>query len=70
MWDVSEDAAKPEQIVEGFFVDSRAEHLRQHDRASHADAEIHGQLMGYHQGEIRPTLRHFISIQARSRDRE
>nr|WP_165225305.1 MFS transporter [Allorhizobium pseudoryzae] len=70
MWGVSEHAAKPEQIVEWFFVDSWAEHLRQHDRASHADAEIHGQLMGYHQGENRPTVRHFISIPARSRDRK
>ncbi len=65
---MSEDAAKPGQIVEWFFVESWAEHLRQHERASHADAEIHGQLIGYHQGEERPTVRHLIAIPVRTRD--
>ena len=67
LWGVSDDAAKPGQIVEWFFVESWAEHLRQHERASHADAEIHGQLIGYHQGEVRPTVRHLIAIPARTR---
>jgi quinol monooxygenase YgiN len=66
LWGVSEDAAQPEQIVEWFFVESWAEHLRQHERASHADAEIHGQLIGYHQREERPTVRHLIAIPART----
>ncbi len=62
LWGVSEDAAKPGQIIEWFFVESWAEHLRQHERASHADAEIHGQLTGYHRGDDRPTVRHLIAI--------
>ncbi len=65
LWGVSEDAAKPEQIIEWFFVESWAEHLRQHERASHADAEIHGQLIRYHQGEERPTVRHLIAHSVR-----
>jgi MFS family permease len=39
-WGMSEDAADPERVVEWFFVESWAEHLRQHRRASQADAEI------------------------------
>jgi MFS family permease/quinol monooxygenase YgiN len=70
LWGVTEDAARPEQIVEWFFVESWAEHLRQHERASHADAEIHGRLIGYHQGEERPMVRHLISVSAQAQDRK
>ncbi|SMD13791.1 MFS transporter [Rhizobium sp. RU36D] len=67
LWGVSEDAAKPGQIVEWFLVESWAEHLRQHERASHADAEVHGQLIGFHQGHERPLVRHLIALPGQSR---
>jgi MFS family permease len=65
LWGVSEDAAKPGQIIEWFFVESWSEHLRQHERASHPDAEMHGRLTGYHRGEERPVVRHLIALRAR-----
>jgi MFS family permease len=42
-WGVSEDAADPERLVEWFFVESWAEHLRQHHRVSKADADLQGE---------------------------
>ena len=61
-WSVSEDAAAPETIVEWFMVESWAEHLRQHRRVSHADAEVQAELIAFHKGDTPPTARHFIGI--------
>ena len=39
-WGVVEHTGDAERVVEWFFVESWAEHLRQHHRVSHADADL------------------------------
>lgn len=61
-WGISEDAADPERIVEWFFVESWAEHLRQHKRISKADADIQAEARRFHQGMEPPLVQHFLAI--------
>jgi MFS family permease len=61
-WGVSEDAADPEHLVEWFFVESWAEHLRQHKRVSKADADIQAEARRFHQGIESPLVQHFLAI--------
>ena len=63
-WGVTEDVADPERIVEWFMVESWAEHLRQHRRVSHADADLQGEVLRFHIGPDRPVVRHFLSMSA------
>lgn len=60
-WGVSEDAADSERYLEWFFVESWAEHLRQHRRVSHADADVQGELLAFHRGEQPPAVQHFLA---------
>ena len=64
-WGVSEDAADPEHIVEWFFVESWAEHLRQHRRVSKADADIQAETRRFHQGDDPPAVQHFLALAPR-----
>ncbi|MFG1464163.1 MFS transporter [Xanthobacter sp. DSM 24535] len=66
-WGVTEDAADPELIVEWFLVDSWAEHLRQHRRASHSDADIQEEVRKFHLLEQGPVVRHFLAVEPRHR---
>jgi MFS family permease len=61
-WGVSEDAADPEHIAEWFFVESWAEHLRQHKRVSKADADLQAGVRHFHQGQEPPSVRHFLGL--------
>lgn len=61
-WGVSEDSADPERLMEWFMVESWAEHLRQHRRVSHADADVQAELIAFHKGDTPPAARHFIGI--------
>lgn len=61
-WGVTEDAADPTLIVEWFFVESWAEHMRQHKRVSHTDADVQSQLLKHHTGKEKPVVRHFIGL--------
>ncbi|WP_207461322.1 MFS transporter [Azospirillum sp. SYSU D00513] len=65
-WGVSEDAADPERLVEWFFVESWAEHLRQHRRASKADADVQTEARRLHQGAEPPLVQHFLALDTRS----
>jgi MFS family permease len=67
-WGVSEDAADPEHIVEWFFVESWAEHLRQHKRVSKADADIQAETRRFHQGTEPPLVQHFLAVGRSGRD--
>jgi MFS family permease len=67
-WGVSEDAADPEHIVEWFFVESWAEHLRQHKRVSKADADIQAETRRFHQGTEPPLVQHFLAVGRSKRD--
>ena len=61
-WGVTEDAADPASIVEWFMVESWAEHMRQHHRASHADADVHAAVRQFHRGDQPPEVRHLLSV--------
>jgi MFS family permease len=64
-WGVSEDAVDPERMVEWFFVESWAEHLRQHRRVSQADAVIQLEARRFHQGSQEPTVQHLLALNPR-----
>jgi MFS family permease len=64
-WGASEDAADPERIVEWFFVESWAEHLRQHRRVSKTDADIQAEARRFHQGPDDPVVEHFLALEPR-----
>jgi MFS family permease len=64
-WGVSEDAADPERLVEWFFVESWAEHLRQHRRVSKADADIQAETRRFHQDPDGPVVQHFLALEPR-----
>jgi hypothetical protein len=64
-WGVSEDAADPERVVEWFFVESWAEHLRQHKRVSKADADIQAETRRFHQDPDGPVVQHFLALEPR-----
>ncbi|MBS7540920.1 MFS transporter [Ancylobacter lacus] len=66
-WGVDEDAAEPEIIVEWFMVESWAEHLRQHRRVSHADADVQQAVRRFHLLEEGPKVRHLLAIPPGSR---
>lgn len=61
-WGVSEDAAAPDCLLEWFLVESWHEHLRQHRRATRADADIQQDVVRYHRGPEPPQVRHFLAI--------
>lgn len=61
-WGVSEDAADPEVLVEWFLVESWAEHLRQHRRVSHADADVQAAARAFDRTEGGPRVRHLPAV--------
>jgi MFS family permease len=61
-WGITEDAADPERMVEWFMVESWAEHLRQHRRVSHADADLQGSVLRFHIGPEAPVVRHCLGL--------
>lgn len=61
-WGITEDASDPEKIVEWFMVESWAEHLRQHHRVSHADADVQRDTVQFHVGPQPPVVRHFLTL--------
>jgi len=62
-WGMAEDAADPERVVEWFFVESWAEHLRQHRRVSKTDADTQAEVRRFHQGPGDPGVAHFLSVE-------
>ncbi|QTL02658.1 MFS transporter [Aquabacter sp. L1I39] len=61
-WGLTEDAADPDVLVEWFLVDSWAEHLRQHRRVSHADADVQQAARAFDRSEGGPKVRHLLTI--------
>ena len=61
-WGLQEHTSEPERIMEWFLVESWAEHLRQHHRVSHADADLQGEVLRYHQGPQPPAVHHFLAL--------
>ena len=61
-WGVVEHTNDPERVVEWFFVESWAEHLRQHHRVSHADADLQAETLRFHIGPDKPEVHHFLAL--------
>ncbi|SEO90082.1 Predicted arabinose efflux permease, MFS family [Luteibacter sp. UNC138MFCol5.1] len=65
-WGVTQDSGNPERIVEWFMVESWAEHLRQHERFSHAGADLQTEALAFHRGSSPPSVTHLIGVHARA----
>ncbi|WP_028239805.1 MFS transporter [Stutzerimonas azotifigens] len=61
-WGIAEDAADPQLMLEWFQVESWAEHLRQHNRVSRADADVQNEVLRFHRGPEGPVVRHFLAF--------
>jgi quinol monooxygenase YgiN len=59
-WGLFEDVAEPGRYVENFIVESWAEHLRQHERATVADREAEERVRAFHVDEQPPAAAHFL----------
>ena len=57
-WGIYRDTEHPDLYVETFIVSSWAEHLRQHERFTHADRALEERITGYTLKE--PKVRHLI----------
>jgi hypothetical protein len=53
--------AEPVHFVESFIVESWAEHLRQHARATEADREKEERALAFHLSAGRPVTTHLIA---------
>ena len=60
-WGVYQDAADPSVWIEWFFLPSWAEHLRQHERATKHDQDIHARARTFHRGAEPPEVSHFLA---------
>jgi MFS family permease len=58
-WAIYEDAERPGRMLETFYLESWAEHLRQHERVTKADQALQQSIRELTQDE--PTVTHFIS---------
>ncbi|MDB5848630.1 MAG: transporter [Rhodoferax sp.] len=61
-WGVSEHTAQPGLVLEWFMVESWAEHLRQHQRVSKADADMQGEVLRFHAGPDKPVVHHYLAL--------
>ena len=61
-WGVAEHTGDPERVIEWFMVESWAEHLRQHQRVSRADADQQAEAVRFHVGPERPVVNHFLAL--------
>jgi predicted MFS family arabinose efflux permease/quinol monooxygenase YgiN len=68
-WGLFRDVADPDRFVETYVVDSWAEHLRQHERFTQADADVRDLVTSFHTGQEPPTVSHFIHPDAALRQR-
>jgi MFS family permease len=59
-WGVYEDVASPGRFVETFFLDSWIDHLRQHDRVTHADREQQELVNRFQVGDP-PQVTHLVA---------
>jgi predicted MFS family arabinose efflux permease len=64
-WGLFMDAADPRLYTEVFLVKSWIEHLRQHERVTHADQDVETQARAFHIGEEPPVITHLIAARVR-----
>ncbi len=60
-WGLFHDPAEPGRFVETFLVESWAEHMRQHRRATEADREIEERVSAFHIGGEPPIVNHLVA---------
>ncbi|WP_437614943.1 MFS transporter [Erwinia sp. V71] len=61
-WGIAQHSAEPDTLVEWFLVESWQEHLRQHQRVSHADAALQQEVQRFHRGTEKPQVHHLLSL--------
>ncbi|QMV75091.1 MFS transporter [Comamonas piscis] len=61
-WGVAEHTGETERVIEWFMVESWAEHLRQHQRVSKADADMQDEALAFHEGAEPPVVHHFLAL--------
>lgn len=59
-WGVYQDTEQSDLWLEWFRVSSWQEHLRQHTRTTHYDADLHARVRGFHIGPEKPRVRHYV----------
>jgi quinol monooxygenase YgiN len=65
-WELFVDGANASRCLECFLVESWAEHLRQHDRATKSDRDVEDALRTFFPGTERTT--HYIALPAATLD--
>jgi hypothetical protein len=60
-WSLFEDASTPGRYLETFVVESWAEHLRQHARATVADREVEAKAWAFLLADGPPKVTHWIA---------
>src|SRR5207245_11409160 len=60
-WALFRDPAEPGRFVESFLVETWAEHLRQHARATESDRDIEKRIRAFHVGVGQPAITHLIA---------
>ena len=60
-WGVYQDASDARIWIEWFFISSWAEHLRQHERATRHDLDIHQRARALHRGKSDPEVHHYLA---------
>jgi MFS family permease len=59
-WGLFQDSAQPARFVETFLVETWAEHLRQHARATESDRDIEERMRAFHIHVEEPVITHLI----------
>jgi hypothetical protein len=67
-WEVFQDAADATRFVECFMAESWVEHLRQHERVTHADREAQRAVEEFLVDGVRPRATHLIAATKGSDD--
>jgi MFS family permease len=60
-WGLFHDAAEPGRFIESFLVETWAEHLRQHVRATESDRDVEERIRAFHIGAGEPAITHLIA---------
>lgn len=60
-WHLVCDVANPQKQLEAFFVESWAEHMRQHERVTVSDRVVEDKVNAFHIGANPIAVRHFIN---------
>jgi hypothetical protein len=60
-WGLFQDAAVPGRVLEYFIEDSWLEHLRHHERVTHADRDLQARIRRFHVGTEPPRVTHYLA---------